>query len=172
MTLSDGTITLRAPEPSDIDRLYIWENDMSLWPFGSAATPLSRHMLSEYIAAYDGDIFSSGQLRFVIELCGKGGAVGTIDMTHFEPRDRHARIGVFVEPASRRACIARRAIALVMAYARDVLGMHMLMALVADDNEPSRRLFATSGFNSCGRVRSYLRRGRSYHDIIIYQVLL
>ena len=169
MTLSDGTITLRAPEPSDIDRLYIWENDMSLWPFGSAATPLSRHMLSEYIAAYDGDIFSSGQLRFVIELCGKGGAVGTIDMTHFEPRDRHARIGGFVEPASRRACIARRAIALVMAYARDVLGMHMLMALVADDNEPS---FATSGFNSCGRVRSYLRRGRSYHDIIIYQVLL
>ena len=65
--LQDNEIRLRAPEPSDLDRMYIWENDPALWPFGSAMAPFSRKQLSDYIESYDGDIFASRQLRLVIE---------------------------------------------------------------------------------------------------------
>lgn len=170
--LEDTLIRLRAPEPADVDRMFIWENDSALWPYGSATAPLSHKCLSDYVAAYDGDIFSARQLRLVIELAEEGRAVGLLDITDFDPRDRHARIGIFVEPSQRRHGIALHALELAKRYARECPGIHSLQALVAADNEPSRRLFAAAGFNTCGRVRSFIRRGQSYCDIIIYQTLL
>jgi len=170
--LSDEFIRLRAPEPYDLDRLYIWENDTELWPCGSASAPLSRQQIKEYIDSYDADIFAARQLRFVIELRSSGEMIGTVDLTDFDPRDRHARVGVFVAPPHRCCGVAGRAVSMVMDYARSVAGMHMLLALVAVDNAPSRALFSAAGFSTCGRVRSYLRCGRSYSDIIVYQALL
>ena len=69
--LTDGTITLRAPEPADLDRLYVWENDTTLWSVGRAIAPYSRQQLADYIAGYDADIHSAGQLRLMIQ--GPGG---------------------------------------------------------------------------------------------------
>ncbi|MDE6270842.1 MAG: GNAT family N-acetyltransferase, partial [Muribaculaceae bacterium] len=131
-----------------------------------------RKCLSDYVDSYDGDIYASRQLRLVIELADTGRSVGLLDITDFDPRDRHARIGIFVAPDQRRHGIALHALELAKRYARDCPGIHSLQALVAADNEPSRRLFAAAGFRTCGRVRSYLRRGQSYCDIIIYQTIL
>lgn len=170
--LQDSEIRLRAPEPSDLDRMYIWENDPELWPFGSATAPFSRKQLSDYIESYDGDIFASRQLRLVIERIADSEPIGTLDITDFDPRDRHARVGIFVAPGARRSGIATRALALAADYAGRVLGIHTLIALIAIDNDPSRRLFAAAGYRTCGRIRSYLRRGASYCDIILYQALL
>ena len=113
MTLSDDLIRLTAPEPADLDSLYIWENDPELWPCGDTSAPLSRHQLDEYIAGYDADIFSARQLRLVIRLAATGEAVGTLDITDFNPRDRHARVGIFVAPAFRGRGIALRALSLL-----------------------------------------------------------
>lgn len=168
--LTDRDLRLRAPEPSDLDTLYIWENDPELWPCGNATAPLSRHRLSEYIESYDANIFAAGQLRLVVEVEGR--AAGTLDITDFNPRDHHARLGIFIAPEYRRRGYALRALRLAMAWAASSIGMHSLVALVAADNAPSRSLFASAGFKTCGRMRSMLRRGRSYADIIIYQVLL
>lgn len=170
--LIDDTLRLRAPEPSDLDCMYIWENDPVLWPHSSVSAPLSRKQLGDYIDSYDGDIYTAGQLRLVIERVGDPRPVGTLDITDFSPRDRHARVGIFVAPEARRRGYALRALALAKAYAGRALGIHTLLALIAIDNEPSRRLFAAAGFRTCGRVRSCLRRGPSYCDIILYQVLL
>ncbi|MDE6136098.1 MAG: GNAT family N-acetyltransferase [Muribaculaceae bacterium] len=172
MTLSDDLIRLSAPEPADLDCLYLWENDPELWPCGDNSAPLSRHQLAEYIASYDADIFSARQLRLVIRIAATGEAVGTLDLTDFNPRDRHARVGIFVAPDFRRRGIALRALSLLRPYAADTLGIHMLIALTAADNGPSRALFSAAGYVTCGRIRSYLRRGRSYCDIIVYQTLL
>ena len=170
--LDNGTICLTAPEPSDLDTLYIWENDPALWPFGSVSAPVSRHQLAEYIDSYDGDIYSARQLRLVIRDKASRTAVGTLDLTHFNPRDRHARIGIFIAPGHRRLGYAKAAIGLAAEYAGKELGIHMLMALVAADNAPSRALFSAAGFDTCGRVRSCLRVNHSFNDIIIYQKIL
>lgn len=170
--LRNDILILRAPEPSDIDTMYIWENDPELWPCGMVAAPVSRHQLAEYINDYDGDIFAAGQLRFVIEHSATGRPIGTLDITHFDPRHRHARIGIFIAPEFRRHGYARLAIGLAVEYACRSLGIHMLMALVAADNMASRALFSACGFGTSGRVRSYLRLNQSFKDIIIFQKIL
>ena len=49
--------------------------------------------------------------------------------------------------------------------------MHQLAAVVAVDNAPSIALFKSCGFKSTGRLRSWIRRGRTYADALIFQRL-
>lgn len=60
--LSDGIVSLRALEPEDADKLYLWENDTRLWNVGCATAPFSRKQLEEYICNYDADVFSDTAL--------------------------------------------------------------------------------------------------------------
>ena len=43
--LTGKQIELRAVEPEDLDALYRWENDSSLWIYGSTVSPFSRYLL-------------------------------------------------------------------------------------------------------------------------------
>ena len=82
--LSDDKIRLRALEPTDLDVLFAWENDASLWAVGSTIAPFSRKQLWDYIENYDNDIFSARQLRFMVEDVENGNAVGMVDLFDFE----------------------------------------------------------------------------------------
>ena len=42
-------IALRAMEPADIDAIYSWENDPSLWGVSAAHQPFSRQALQRFI---------------------------------------------------------------------------------------------------------------------------
>ena len=46
--LKDDTITLRAPEPEDLDLMYVMENDTTLCSAGTATLPYSRYTLRAY----------------------------------------------------------------------------------------------------------------------------
>ena len=54
--LSNDKITLRAMEPSDIDLIYKWENDTSLWTVSDTVAPYSREALMLYIANCANDL--------------------------------------------------------------------------------------------------------------------
>ena len=62
--------TLRALEPTDVDCLYLWENNPEMWRFGFSPAPLSRHQIWEYISTYDSNPLSAGQLRLMIDCDG------------------------------------------------------------------------------------------------------
>lgn len=47
--LTDGTISLRALEPIDVDTLYRWENDPAVWGVGLTLAPYSRKQLWDYV---------------------------------------------------------------------------------------------------------------------------
>lgn len=51
-------ITLRAPEPSDVDAMFRMENDPAVWPDGHTRAPLSRHLLATYVDNYTPDAFA------------------------------------------------------------------------------------------------------------------
>lgn len=63
-------ISLRALEPEDATLVFMWENDRSLWQYGSTQAPLSLHQIRQYIDSYNDDVFSSCQLRLMITLHG------------------------------------------------------------------------------------------------------
>ena len=65
--LEYGNIELRPLEPEDIELLYKWENDSSLWEFSNSKTPFSKHILRIYIENSFKDIYEAKQLRLIIQ---------------------------------------------------------------------------------------------------------
>lgn len=169
--LHDDMLRLRVPEPADIDLLYRWENDESLWPHGSTSAPVSRHVLWQYVNDYVPDIAATGQLRLIIELTDGDRAVGAIDLSDYDARDRRAAVGIMIDSAMRGRGLARRALSLLEDYSRHTLGLHQLWAMTAVDNAAAHALFSGAGFATCGRMRSWLRRGGTYADAVIFQKL-
>lgn len=171
MYLKDEILTLRAPEKSDLDCLYRWENDSSLWHVGNAVAPYSRKQLWDYVETYDADIFSSRQLRFMIVENSSGECVGTVDLFDFDPVNRHVSVGILIDEKYRRKGCGARALNMVCVYVFEQLGVHTLMAVCERDNEAAVELFKSCGFTTAGCLRSWVRRGSSYSDAIILQRL-
>lgn len=170
--LSNDTIRLRALEPEDLDILYVWENDTSMWGFGNNISPFSHKQLADYIATYDGDIFKALQLRFMIVSSATDTPVGMIDLYDFDAVNRRAAVGIMIDPAMRSQGYGNQALDMLCRYCYERLGLHQLYATVAIDNAPSIALFESCKFKTCGRLRSWQRHGESYTDAYILQRLL
>lgn len=170
--LTDGTITLRAPEPSDAELLYRWENDARFWEGGDVCAPLPRRLLDDFVNNYDGNIAATRQLRLMITDNATMTAVGTLDLFDYSPVNLRAGVGILIDSAFRRRGYALRALTLSADYCRRHLGLRQLWCHIAADNLPSRKLFEKAGFRSTGCMRSWLRRGDTFADAYIYQRLL
>lgn len=170
--LNDGTIRLRAPEPADLDTLYIIENDPSLWADGVTFAPLSRKQMFDYIDSYDGNIYSAGQLRLVIESVADGSVAGVIDLYDYDPVNLRAYVGVTVMASQRGHGVGHRALTLLCEYCRDSLHLHQLAAVVRAENRASVALFAGCGFTVTGHFPDWVRRGDDWVDAIHMQRLI
>lgn len=162
-------VTLRPLEPSDLDLIYTLEID--LYEGGSALTSAapSRHLIGRYIDSYTADIHAERQLRLAV--CAESGeAVGIVDLSDYDPHNSHAFVGIAVAASHRRQGYGVSALAALDVYASK-LAIHSLVAQVAADNAASAALFRRAGYRSCGCLRSWLRRGRSYTDALLFQKL-
>ncbi len=170
--LTDNVITLRAPEPADVDAMYLIENDTSLWDDGVTFAPLSHKQLWDYVDSYDGNIFASCQLRFVIWSESDDCVVGLIDLYDYDRINHRAYTGITVARSWRGKGIGGRALSILCRYCRDRLGMMQLAAVVRADNSPSRTMFERHGFNATGHFPAWIHRGNQWVDAIHYQKLL
>ncbi|MFV0554275.1 MAG: GNAT family N-acetyltransferase [Mangrovibacterium sp.] len=162
-------IHLRPLEPEDLDTLYLWENDPTLWHVGGTLTPFSQYILKQYLAESHRDIFETKQLRLMIEDLN-GVAVGAIDLFDFDPNHRRAGLGILIYADEHRGKgYAHEAIQQMCDYARNTLGMHQLYANIEASNEASKRLFSACGFELAGVKKEWLRRGEDWEDELIYQ---
>ena len=162
---------LRALEPSDIEPMYLWENDPEVWRVGGTAAPLSLERIAQFVEEQNYDLYTTKQMRLIIEV--EGIAVGTLDIVDFDPQHLRFGIGILVyTPEARRKGYARAAIEAVKEYARNTLALKQIWASVAEDNEASIALFEGCGFELCGRRKAWLRRHDGYLDQLEYQCIL
>ena len=162
---------LRALEPSDVELLYLWENDPEVWRVGGTTSPLSYQRIAQFVEEQSYDLYATKQMRLVVEC--EGIAVGTLDIFDFDPQHLRFGIGILIyAPEARRKGYARAAIEAVKTYARDTLALRQIWASVAADNEASIALFEGCGFELCGRRRAWLRRHDGYTDQLEYQFIL
>ena len=68
MLLIGELIQLRAMEPADLNLLYRWENDTSIWSVSGTLAPFSRYVLEEFVSQAHQDIYTNKQLRLMIDL--------------------------------------------------------------------------------------------------------
>lgn len=166
--MSAHVVSLRAMEPEDLDFLYGVENDRETWGVSNTSVPYSRYVLHDYIANASNDIYADGQVRLII-VDADGATVGMADVFDFDAAHRRAEVSIVVRSGFRRRGYALNAIGQVVEYARHTLRLHQLYAIVAEDNEPSLRLFAKCGFERCSLLKEWLFDGEKYKDAIVMQ---
>ena len=168
--LENNTISLRAPEPEDLDLLYIWENEPSIWQVSGTLTPFSKYILKQYLEHAAKDIYEAKQLRLIIQLKNNHRPVGAVDLFEFDPHHRRAGIGILIaEPSDRRQGYAREALDTMITYCFEVLHLHQVFCNISAENSASIKLFEDFGFKECGRKKDWLYDGKSYQDELLLQ---
>lgn len=171
--MTNGEITLRALEPDDVELLYYWENQSEIWRVSNSTAPVSKYVLANYIKNSDKDIWDVKSQRLVIDNAEKE-AVGTIEMFDFEPYHSRAGIGVLVfSEENRRHGIAKQAITIFENYILNTVGVTMLYANVAADNEASIALFKKLNYEIAGIRKRWLRVDADrWSDEIMFQKIM
>ena len=131
-------VKLRAMEPEDLDFLYNMENDHEVWNVGNTNVPYSRYVLHDYIANATNDIYHDGQVRLIVEN-EEGKTVGMADVFDFNAQHRRAEISIVINRNYRQRGYAEAAITQIAEYSRRTLHLFQLYAIVAENNNPSRR---------------------------------
>ena len=134
-----GTNTyLRALELSDLEFLYLLENDTKIWEISGTVTPYSKKTLQLYLDNAHRDIYEVKQLRLCI--CTKDGkAIGLVDIFDFDPKNSRAGLGIVVlDENDRGKGVGEDALRIVIDYAFSVLNLHQLYLSLIHISEPTR----------------------------------
>ena len=167
--LTGKRIDLRAVEPEDLDLLYRWENDSSLWQYGCTVAPFSRYLLKRYIENYSADIARDNQLRLIMVEKESHTPVGILDCFDYDAANSRAAIGLLVDPGHSRRGVGREALDTFMEYAFRFLHLHQLYVHIAVCNTASVALFRACGFDECGRLTHWVRLPQGYADALVFQ---
>ena len=163
--LNSRNISLRALEPEDLEVLYLWENDTSIWHLSNTLVPFSRFLLKQYLENARKDIFELKQLRLIIQLNTEARAIGAIDLFDFDPFHKRAGVGILIADRSRRRKgYAREALDTLMDYCFQVLGLHQLYCNIGCGNNHSMKLFTGAGFTVVGEKKEWLFNGSSFEN--------
>jgi len=168
----NSNISLRALEPEDLEVLYLWENDPSVWHLSGTLIPFSKYLLRQYLENSGKDIFEIRQLRLIIQLNEGKRPVGAIDLFDFDPFHRRAGIGILIaDPSDRGRGFAREALESLMKYCFDVLKLHQLWCNIADGNSQSMKLFTSAGFQVVGVKKEWLFTGEGFENEWMLQLV-
>lgn len=168
--LKNEKMTLRAPEPEDLELMYAMENDTTLWCAGNATLPYSRYTLRAYLAQSKQDLLSERQARFVIEL-SDGNCAGMIDLADYDPINSRAEVCIGILGKYRGHGIATQALQLLCQYAAERLHLHQLYAYVPVWNNESIKLFEKAEFTRHATLKEWQRGKEGYFDVILMQKL-
>lgn len=158
-------------EPEDLDFLYTIENDQSLWDVGNTNVPYSRYALHNYIATATNDIYTDGQVRFIVANV-KGEVVGIADIVNFNPKHRRAELGIVIAQEYRTMGYAQAAVRELVAYARNILHLHQLYVIVDKANIHCWQTFVSMEFSSSNILSDWLYDGTNYTDALFMQRFL
>jgi len=160
--LENNIVKLRALEPSDIDLLYKWENDTSIWQVSNSFVPFSRYILQKYIENSHQDIYQAKQLRLMIDIKtddpDRSKTIGSIDLFDFDPFHKRAGVGILIgDKKNRNKGYASAALDVLINYAFNILNLHQLYCNINADNENSLQLFKKHGFEIVGVKKDWIK---------------
>jgi diamine N-acetyltransferase len=165
-------IYLRALESTDLETLYVSENNLKIWKVSNTITPFSKTILELYLETAHQDIYSTKQLRLMICLNDTNEAVGTIDLFEFDPMNARVGVGVLIFEAYRKKGYALEAIELVKDYTRHTLLMNQLFCNISLSNNESINLFEKGGFQKIGVKKQWNQISKNqFEDELMYQLV-
>lgn len=169
--LSDK-IRLRAPEPEDLDLLYLWENDPDVWHVSNTLAPFSYYTLKNYIENSHQDIYQAKQIRLMIDIRETPQTIGSIDLFDFDPFHNRAGVGILIGDVSqRKQGYAGEALDLLIDYGFEILNLHQLYCGIGADNISSIKLFKSRNFEQCGERKEWLKTSQGWQTEYLFQLI-
>ncbi|MDR2868781.1 MAG: GNAT family N-acetyltransferase [Bacteroidales bacterium] len=162
-------VYLRALEPSDLELLYQWENDISVWDVSDAVAPYSRFTLEQFIQSISQDIYAAKQLRLMINDTHTHQTVGIIDVFDIDPIHLRAGIGILIAQEYRQQGYAAEALQLTMEHLFMRLHLHQLYCNILSSNEASLKLFTNAGFVIAGLKKEWHLGQTGFEDEYLLQ---
>jgi diamine N-acetyltransferase len=167
--MTGNNLKLRAVEPFDVDLLYRWENDSSIWHISNTVAPFSRFVLEQYVLNSHEDIFTAKQLRLMIENTENQSTVGAVDLFDFDPLHRRVGLGILIEEENRGKGFASEALDLLLKYCFETLMVHQVYCNIATSNQISQELFKSKGFSLTGIKKDWLLINNQWIDELLFQ---
>lgn len=150
---------LRAPELSDVDALYLWENDPDRLMHGRVGLPYSRHSIWEYVKQYNDNALPSGHVRLMFDTDHLTPS-GVVDIYDIDSSALHAYVSIYVATVVRNQGLGLEALSQAKNFALNHLGLNQLAAFISCDNSVSISLFEKAGFKKIAFLPEWVR-GRS-----------
>ncbi|MDA3953038.1 MAG: GNAT family protein [Bacteroidales bacterium] len=170
-----GKLTrLRAIEPNDVDLIYEWENNSSIWQLSNTITPFSKHIINQFIENSHQDIFKLKQLRLMIEKTNEKElqTIGTIDLFDFDPMHKRAGIGILITNIQdRKSGYASDALDILIKYSFQTLQLNQLYCNITENNTDSIKLFQSKGFKLIGTKKDWLIYPSGTKDELMFQLI-
>ena len=168
MFISDGNISIRIAEPEDASKIYLWENDRSLWRISETCSPTSFFQIEQFLLG-NGDLAGNRQQRLMVVLNGVEQPIGSIDLFDYDPVNSRIGIGILIERPYRGQGLATAALRLCLDYLFNNLMLHQVHCIVEAGNAESRRLFEKLGFVEGGRRKDWIKSPEGWLDVVFYQ---
>lgn len=172
INLTSDRLILRALEPEDLSFLYQLENNENVWEVSNTLVPYSKYVLKQYIENSNLDIYTTKQLRLIIELKDSQQAIGAIDLFDFDPYHNRAGIGIVIDNAQlRNHGYATEALKLLVVYCFHHLKLHQVYCNIGQNNNASIKLFESVGFVLMATKHDWLKTIDGWENELSFQLL-
>lgn len=149
MEMSNNLVHIRPIEREDLDLLFKWRNDESIFSqLGGGYFPTSKTEMSKWM-----DNFSKPDkqnLRFLIQY--KETRVGFISLSNINYINGTSELGIYIgEKNFEGKGIASSSLKLIETFARDYLNLRKIKLLVNDNNKAAIKLYEKNEYNLVGQ---------------------
>lgn len=169
--LESDRIKLRKADISDLDFLYSLENDTSLWYVSDTRTPFSKFDIRNHLENSIYDIYTTKQLRLIVELQSNKEICGVADLFDFDPHNHRAGIGLVICEKCRLQGIAKESLELLIDYCRNVLCINQIWGIVDEDNLISMKLLKSLNFEKTGVLKLWKKSASGYKNVFFEQLI-
>lgn len=167
--LRSRLITMRAPTGDDYDA---WaklrsasRNHTSPWEPAWSADELTRSSYRKRIRSYDAAWHEGTGYPFFVFRRKDHVFIGACNLNNVRRGVLQAAdIGYWIGTPYLRRGFAREAVRLIIGFAFDEVGLHRIEAACRPENDPSKTLLTSLGFQPEGVARRYLKIAGEWHD--------
>ena len=163
--LQDGTLGLRAPEPSDTEPYLAFRNDLgATGDLIGYIRGVPRHKVAEWIATID----NRGGITLTAVSLSDGKPIGYVNVSDLETVSGTCRIGLAVFAAADRGKgYGKRILALTLGYLKEWLNIRKVGLTVLADNKAAIALYEKCGFITEGTLKDEYYLDGQYRTALI-----
>jgi RimJ/RimL family protein N-acetyltransferase len=165
--LENGMVILKPVEIADLEWMLDLRNDASQMGGSYQVWPISDAEQHDWFAEVYQD---KTQRRFLIR-SATGTRVGTIALTHIDPQDGSAELGIRIAAGHRRQGFASAAINLLSDWCFREARMHRLYSEVFACNPASMALFDKCGWHRWGVKTQAHWQGGCWNSVVCFELV-